>query len=517
MNRILTLAKYDFLQRVRSYQFLIISAASLAFAYILIPAPDDRYSTVRIGDYLGNYNSAWIAYVTAIMASTFISLLGYYLVNNSIRTDHHNKVGQIVAATRIENFHYLLAKFLGNFLVLLSVLGIIFLVSILLFFLYGQGYPFEIGQFLAAYLLVPVPAIAFIAALAILLEVIFKERSVLQNVVYFFLFAFMTVQSQELGLSFDPFGAGMPTKAMEQQLLEQVPDIQDPFLNIGFIIGQEPLQNRFNYKGMPFSFTFLLIRLFWLAAGIFIVFMSSRFFHRFELNERLASARKKAKKMLKVEENGQQELDLGQLPKLSRSPGILPVFKAELLMMLRKGKKWLWFLNLTGIILLFALPIDIAHTMVLPILWFLQVHRWADLVSKEKSHQMHYFIFSSYKPVQRLLSAQWLAAYAIAVTLALPLILRYALTGDLLLVATILTGALFIIALSSFLGIVTEGKRLFEILFFFITYLNVNGAPFTDYFGAINQSASYLTLLAGITLALVALSFLFRQWELKRI
>ena len=295
MNRIFTLAKYDYLQRVRSYQFLIISAASLAFAYILIPAPDDRYSTVRIGDYLGNYNSAWIAYVTAIMASTFVSLIGYYLVNNSIRTDHNNKVGQIVAATRIENFHYLLAKFLGNFLVLLSVLGIIFLVSILLFFLHGTGYSFELSQFLMAYLLIPLPTIAFISALAILLEVIFKERSVLQNVAFFFLFAFMLIQGSQLGLSADPFGVGAPTNEMERQLTEAVPGLEEPFLNIGFIIGQEPLKNRFDFTGMPFDGLYLILRLFWLAVAVGIVFISSKFFHRFGLNERATLGKKKRK------------------------------------------------------------------------------------------------------------------------------------------------------------------------------------------------------------------------------
>ena len=115
MTRIFTLARYDYLQRVRSYQFLIIFCASLAFAYTLIPAPGDNYSTVRIGEYLGNYNSPWIAYVTAIMSSVFVSLIGYYLINNSIKVDQNTKLGQIVAATRISNFHYLLAKFLGNF------------------------------------------------------------------------------------------------------------------------------------------------------------------------------------------------------------------------------------------------------------------------------------------------------------------------------------------------------------------------------------------------------------------
>lgn len=518
MKRIITLVQYDYLQRVRSYQFLIILCASLAFAYTLIPAPGDTYSTVRIGEYLGNYNSAWIGYVSAIMASIFVTLIGYYLINNSIKIDETTKVGQIVAATSITNFHYLIAKFLGNFLILLTVVVLIFLVSIVLFFMYSSGYSFEITQFLTAYLLIPIPTIFFISALAVVLEVIFGNKAVLQNGVFFILFMVMLAQGSRMGMYSDPFGTNFPTQEMEKQVdqIKTTSDKQE--LNIGFIIGRKALEKRFDFPGLNVPLSYILFRISWALSGLLLIFITSRFFHRFELKERLVLRSKKDKLEQEVSDQSVlKEIDLSLLPTIEKSMSIWPVFKTELLMMVRKGPKWLWGLNLGGMIALILIPIEPAHKIVLPILWFLQVQRWADLVTKEKSHQMHFFIFSSFKPVQRLLTSQWLAAITLAIGLALPLVLRYAFLGQLIPMVTIIMGGIFIIALASFIGISTGGKRLFEILFFFIAYMNVNSLPFTDYFGGINQSMGYLILLSGITVALGVMSVLLRRFELNRV
>ena len=121
MKSFLTIIKLDYLQRTRSYTFLITLCASLAIAYTFIPEPNANYSTIRITNYIGTYNTAWFGYVTAIMSSLFLSLIGFYLVNNSIKTDLNTKVGQIIASTKIENFNYLFSKALSNFLVLLAI------------------------------------------------------------------------------------------------------------------------------------------------------------------------------------------------------------------------------------------------------------------------------------------------------------------------------------------------------------------------------------------------------------
>lgn len=128
-----TIIKSDYLQRTRSYAFLITLCATLAIAYTFVPEPNANYATIKIANYVGYYNSAWFGYVTAIMTSLFLSLMGFYLVNNGIETDVKIKVGQIVASTPISNFKYLLSKVLSNFLVLLTIVAVVFIMNIILF------------------------------------------------------------------------------------------------------------------------------------------------------------------------------------------------------------------------------------------------------------------------------------------------------------------------------------------------------------------------------------------------
>jgi putative Mn2+ efflux pump MntP len=139
-----SIIKGDYLQRTRSYGFLVTLAISLFVAYTFVPATDASYTTLRIGNYIGEYNSAWIGYVSAIMTSVFLSLIGFYLVNSGIKKDIETEVGMIIATTQVSNFKYLLSKAISNYLVLLTIVVIVFLVNIGIFFIRSEGFPFEI-------------------------------------------------------------------------------------------------------------------------------------------------------------------------------------------------------------------------------------------------------------------------------------------------------------------------------------------------------------------------------------
>ena len=152
MKQFFTIIKSDYLQRVRSYAFLITLCATLAIAYTFVPEPNANYSTIRISDYVGHYNSAWFGYVTAIMTSIFLSLIGFYLVNSSIKTDIKTKIGTITASTKISNFNYLFSKAITNFIVLWTIMFLVFVMSIILFFLYNDGSNFQLFQFIKPFI-----------------------------------------------------------------------------------------------------------------------------------------------------------------------------------------------------------------------------------------------------------------------------------------------------------------------------------------------------------------------------
>jgi hypothetical protein len=135
-------------------------------------------------------------------------------------------------------------------------------------------------------------------------------------------------------------------------------------------------------------------------------------------------------------------------------------------MLVRKGSKWFWLLNAAGVIALIFAPLPIAHQIVLPILWFLQVSRWSDIATKEKTHRMHYFTFAAYQPLRRLLVSQIIAGILLAIALAFPLMIRYLISGDFIHVLEIVTGSIFIVAFAGMPWDIEWRKQLFEILFF---------------------------------------------------
>ncbi len=512
MKQIWTIVWYDYLQRIRSYRFLIIICVSLAIASTFLPGPEDGYSTIRIGDYVGNNNSAWVAYVTAIMASAFVSWIGYYLINSSIRIDQETKVGIIVSASSITNFQYLLSKYVANILILLTVVMMVLLVSIVEFFAFGNTYSFEISQFLWAYLFIPIPSIILVAAIAVMLEVFLVNKSLIQNTVYFFAFAIMIIPGSQSLSIMDPFGMSYPTGEMVSQIAQLSGEPLEHGLNIGYTIGHSTTKY-FDFAGVPFNSLFVIARLLWIILGVVIIFLVSRFFHRFELK---ASNIPTASQSLDLEKSTESiELELSLLPPIHRSTNVWAVYRSELTMMLRSGKKWLLIINMIGMGLLVTVRLDVAHVIILPTLWFLQVHRWADIVTKEKFHRTHYFIYSSNKPVSRIFVSQLLAGISLAILLALPLIIRFMILGELMSACAIVLGSIVIILLSTVLGILTNGKRLFEILFFVITYFNVNRFPWTDYFGGMHNSYNYLSTIGCLAVFLGVSAVMLRTYTLR--
>src|ERR1700733_6130401 len=188
MSSYKSIIKADYLQRTRSYAFLITMLVSVCFAYTFVPPAGAKYSTVRIGDFVGENNAAWIGHITAIMASTFLWLLGFYLVSNGIRRDKETGVGQIIATTSISNFKYLLAKALSNFFVLLTITIIVMIMALSLVITRGGNYSFDLIQFIFPYIFTTIPSIFFVSVLAIFAEVVAGRYTHLQNIGFFILF-----------------------------------------------------------------------------------------------------------------------------------------------------------------------------------------------------------------------------------------------------------------------------------------------------------------------------------------
>ena len=72
-----------YLNRIRSYRFLVILVLCIVAGYVFVPAPGANYVTLGWGSstafYRGVYNSAWIGSMVALLTGMFLALFGFYV------------------------------------------------------------------------------------------------------------------------------------------------------------------------------------------------------------------------------------------------------------------------------------------------------------------------------------------------------------------------------------------------------------------------------------------------------
>jgi hypothetical protein len=521
---IYSIIKADYLQRTRSYAFLITLAITFYAAYSFVPPPTASYTTLNVVGYKGIYNSAWVGYVSAMMTAIMLSLYGFFLVNGGIKKDIDTEVGLIIATTPITNFGYLLSKMLSNFLVLLTIAGCTFIVSIIMFFVRTHGSAFIPAHFIIPYALFVIPAMFLVSALAVTAEVFLGRKSILQYIAFFFFFGILmaninTQKNETLAVLIDPFGVRTMTSSIKEMINARFHE-QIEGVNLGFTFNGKRGFKTFEWDGITITSLFLLSRLLWLIFAAGLVYFSSFFFHRFDFKQPAG----KKKKVLsnehpQIRANMVTGINKGLMPPLTTDYNIFPFIKTELLLLVRKGNKWFWLVIAGLWVSMLFTPLNIAHLYLLPILWFLQVTRWSELATKEEANRVHYFTYASYKPLQRMLPAQILSGVILALALALPLIVRYAIILNGHAILNIISGAVFIVMLAVCLGIVSRGKKLFEILFFLLTYTITQKLPIADYLGAINHDGHivYMAIMVALNIALIVISFAVRSYQSRHL
>ena len=186
LDAIIAIARADFLERVRRYSYLV----TLLFAVYLGYAAATGRILIKLGDYRGLYTSAWIGSMMALVTTLFVSLVGFYVVKNAIDRDRQTRVGDILAATPLSKFSYLLGKFLSNFAVLASMVLVLAVAAFAMQFFAAEDRSFHLWSLFSPFVFVALPTMALTAAVALLFETVRYLRGGFGNVLWFFIWAF---------------------------------------------------------------------------------------------------------------------------------------------------------------------------------------------------------------------------------------------------------------------------------------------------------------------------------------
>jgi hypothetical protein len=466
--------------------------------------------------YRGVYNSAWVAGTVTVLCVLTLSFGGFYLVKSAITLDRRTGVGQIIATTPLTKLQYILAKVLSNWLYLVALAAVALLAALVVQLARGEVLRIEPWDYLAPYVLIVLPASAWVAALAALFDSLHRLRGGLGNVVFFLLFVggmsatvFLTFLS--LNASFDaeesvratwmdPTGSlivfrSMIMDGMEQGLGE----------SHGFVLGMTypelyglPRGATFVYDGVSWTAPILLGRLIWVGAALVLAAGTAVLFDRFDpARERLRAPQKGGEAQNQVSIQPVPLPTEGSLPASAtltslRATGrarwytlLARTVLAELRLMV-KSSGWWWFVVAGGLSLAALLsPAGQTRQIWLPLAWIWPLLIWAPLGNRAVRHRTEQIILSAPYPLRSQIPAAWLAGLIFALATASGAFLRLVMAGQWSALLALTVGAAFMPALALALGVWSRGSKLFEVVYLVLWYVGpMNGNLALDYLGA---------------------------------
>jgi hypothetical protein len=501
------IARADFLERVRGYKFLVILGSMVVVAYLFVPVAGANYVTIDLAGYRGVYNSAWIGASVALLVAGYLGLVSFFAIKGAVNRDRDTGVGQIIAATSVGKRSYILGKWLSNVAVLTAMTVVIVIAAGALQLIRDEDRTIDVWVLVAPFLVIVLPTMALVAAVALLFEAIPALRGGAGNVVFFIgwiiigfplaLAGSFVLQNMEDGaLAAIP---GYPGGSNCCLILES---------NAMEVLGRElGTQQTFVWEGMEWTATNVLFHLALVGIALIVVLAAARIFDRFASTGgspgRLASLAARAQRLLPTPwARGDQVDDTpdGQGSETDDTPGrsvqLTPLdasptglrfgrmLSAELRLAL-KGLQWWWYLVAVGLVVAgLALPLEDGQRWVLPLAWVWPVLIWSGMGVRELEHHTDQLVFSVSHPLRRQLPVTWLTGLIVALLAGSGVLARMLLETDGDAVFTWTVGALFIPSLALALGVWSGSSKLFQLTYLVLWYAGpMQGIQRFDFMG----------------------------------
>lgn len=477
------LALADFRDRVRRRSFLAVLAAA---AFLGLQAIQGNVLVV-VGGRTGEPSSAWAGALMTMVAATFLSLAGFWVVKGSVGRDRATGVGQILAATPMPKTAYTLAKAASHFLVLAAMAGVLALAALVLLLVAPGSPPIRPLEILGPLVLFALPMLALVAALAVLFETLPPLAGGFGNLVWFFVWGALLVVPLETR-SIDLMGVATFQREMGAAVRALDPKADDGFAITLAGDAAVRVEGRFRWDGFPPGAVSWLERAQVALIALVVALAAALPFDRFD------PARRRLRRRPAVAAGAEPSpaaagppAPARALPPLAasqRDPGVLSLAWAELRMTLASMPK-LWKLGAAGLCVagLAIPPVEGAPGALLAaLLWSALV--WSGLGVREKEHGVEALLASAPRARGRQLPGLLLAGFAAGLLPAAGALLRLLAGGRVAAAAGAVTGLAAMAVLGLALGLLSRGPRLFEGLYVSLWYLGpANRVPMLDFAG----------------------------------
>ena len=198
-------------------------------------------------------------------------------------------------------------------------------------------------------------------------------------------------------------------------------------------------------------------------------------------------------------------------------PGALAL--AELRIMLKGVTRWWYFIALALVVVSLFVPLAAVRQFLAPMAMIWPLLHWSPMGTRELRHHTDGLLFSTPRPVARLLAAQWLAGAVLALAVAAGAIARFALSAEWGSLAALLVGVAFVPSLAIACGTWSGSARLFEVIYLLLWNAGpMNRIPAIDFVGTTQPTSGPAAPIAFLALAagLMCLAVLGRRRQLRR-
>jgi hypothetical protein len=497
------MARADFFERSRRYNFLIMSGLVAWLGYISA----SQQLILRVPpDYVGIINSHWIGALMTMTVSLVLGWFGFYLVKGSVSRDYETGVGQILATTPLSRASYTIGKWLSNFAIL-GIMVLIMMVAGIVMNLFIDA-KVDVWAIAAPLVFVALPCMAVVAAVAVLFESIPWLRGGMGNIIYFFLFLVgisTVIESDNYHPLFDFAGIQLIGNHIAHAAKVVYPESSGGF---ALSVTEGLIPKYFPYDGISWTGETLLYRLFFLLISIGIVLIAAVFFDRFD--PKRVFRIKERSESLDVEPTAVRavlpaSIHLTPLTESKARFRFVALFVAELKLML-KGNRWWWYAAAVVMVAAqFANEPEMTH-IVLVISWLWPILLLSKMGSRETRYNTSEIVFSAPRPVIRQLPAAWLAAFTLVAVSGSGAVIKFLIAGDFTSVLPWLAGALFIPSMALASGVLTRSSKFFEVVYVLWMYLILQKIPALDFVGITPQSPwIFYIMLAGVLCVLAAI------------
>lgn len=497
LQRFFATLQADVRERMRTPRFWVVLGLMAFATWWCFPPDDAGYTTLSLVDgSRGRYSSAWAGMALALIYSTLLNLVGFYLVRGTLTRDIETRVWQLLVTTPMTRGGYLLAKWASH----MAVFGMIALVGITVAlaaqWVRAEDRHIDLIELLKPLLLLSLPSLALTAMFAIWFDLVPWLRRTAGNVLYFFLWSVMLVVSvapyegqkhaDPQGWTSDP--SGMMVAAREFSRIREA-QTGTP-LEFGFNLGSTPSEKYVE----PFEWTawkpgakVMASRVLWLLLALALTLAAAPL-----LDWAASRGLSKAKARSGA---GRSMTWLNRaLDPFARGPlSILTV--AELKLALRQRATWWW---LAAIVVLGVQTFAPQEGMRIALLfaWLLPLDVLARGVLRERENSTGALVFTAPNILMRLLATRFLVGFTMLFVLSLPTFVRLLMSEPLAALAT-LTAIVSIVGWGLCLGALCRNVRPFELLMVGTVYACLNGATVLDTAG---HPLSTLTLHASALL-----------------